>query len=223
MWEAAGRQVRKVSLDLLPASASLAAFRGRDGRTLLAIASSSGVRVSRDGGVRWTPVAAPPPGSPIALYGEPFDLAGARDDGGRVPDRRRRALHGRSREGCAGWRRPSSSRTATGRPSSRSARARCASWWDGAELVDQEEGAPRRRDLPAGRGVFEARGRLVEPAGRRRDPLLAGGPQPPGVHEPAGVASSSPPRPRRMAAGSTSGRWGTDSSCSSPDEGPGAA
>ncbi len=72
VWEAAGRQVRKVSLDPLPASASLAAFRGRDGKTRLLVASSSGVRVSRDGGARWVPVAAPPPGAPIVLYGEPF-------------------------------------------------------------------------------------------------------------------------------------------------------
>lgn len=71
VWEAAGRQVRKVSLDTLPASASLAAFRGRDGGTRLLIASSSGVRVSRDGGARWAPVAAPP-GAPVVLYGEPF-------------------------------------------------------------------------------------------------------------------------------------------------------
>ncbi len=72
VWEAAGRQVRKISVDPLPASAALAAFRGRDGRTLLAIASSSGVRVSSDGGAHWSPVAPPPPGSPIVLYGEPF-------------------------------------------------------------------------------------------------------------------------------------------------------
>jgi len=72
VWEAAGRQVRKVSLDSLPASAYLTAFRGPDGRTRLAIASSSGVRLSRDGGARWSAVAAPPPGTPIVLYGEPF-------------------------------------------------------------------------------------------------------------------------------------------------------
>ncbi len=72
VWEASGRQVRKVSVDPLPASAMLAAFRGGDARTRLLIASSAGVRVSKDGGARWTPVAAAPPGSPIALYGEPF-------------------------------------------------------------------------------------------------------------------------------------------------------
>ncbi len=72
VWEAAGRQVRKVSVEPLPASASLAAFRGPDGRTRLLIASSSGVRLSRDGGAHWAAVASPPPGSPIVLYGEPF-------------------------------------------------------------------------------------------------------------------------------------------------------
>jgi photosystem II stability/assembly factor-like uncharacterized protein len=71
VWEAQGRQVRKVSLDALPASASLAAFRGKDGGTVLMIASSAGVRVSRDGGVRWSSVSAPP-GSPLAIYATPF-------------------------------------------------------------------------------------------------------------------------------------------------------
>lgn len=73
VWEARGRQVRKVSLDPLPASASLAAFRGRDGRTVLLVASSSGVKLSRDGGARWESPARPPEGAPIVLYGAPFD------------------------------------------------------------------------------------------------------------------------------------------------------
>ena len=72
LWVAAGRQVSKVSRDPLPASASLAAFRGRDGKTVLLVASSLGVRVSRDGGVRWSAPAGPAPGSPVALYGAPF-------------------------------------------------------------------------------------------------------------------------------------------------------
>ncbi|HEY3205146.1 MAG TPA: hypothetical protein VGL03_15965 [Thermoanaerobaculia bacterium] len=73
VWEAAGRQVRKVSRDPLPASASLAAFRGPAGKTVLLVASSAGVRVSRDGGVRWSVPPQPPRGAPIVLYGAPFE------------------------------------------------------------------------------------------------------------------------------------------------------
>jgi photosystem II stability/assembly factor-like uncharacterized protein len=73
VWEARGREVRKVSRDALPASASLAAFRGRNGKTRLLLASSAGVRVSRDGGERWSPVEEAPRGSPLALFGAPFE------------------------------------------------------------------------------------------------------------------------------------------------------
>ena len=72
VWEAKGRQVRKVSVDPLPTSASLAAFRGPTGRTVLLVAAASGVRVSRDGGVHWSPAAEPPRGAPIVLYGDAF-------------------------------------------------------------------------------------------------------------------------------------------------------
>jgi len=74
VWEAKGRQVRKVSVDPLPASASLAAFRGAGtgSRTVLLVAASSGVRVSRDGGVHWSPASEAPRGSPIVLYGDAF-------------------------------------------------------------------------------------------------------------------------------------------------------
>ena len=72
VWEAEGMRVRRVSRDALPAAASLAAFRDADGRTVLLLSSSSGVRLSRDGGERWTAPAAPPPGVPIALFGAPF-------------------------------------------------------------------------------------------------------------------------------------------------------
>ena len=75
VWEARGRQVRKVSQDALPAAASFVAFRGREGRTVLLVASSSGVRVSRDLGVHWEAPAQPPEGSPIVLYGAPFEQA----------------------------------------------------------------------------------------------------------------------------------------------------
>jgi len=73
VWEAAGRQVRKVSLDALPATASLAAFRGPDGRTVFLVASSTGLKVSRDGGARWETPPAPPQGTPLVAYGAPFD------------------------------------------------------------------------------------------------------------------------------------------------------
>jgi photosystem II stability/assembly factor-like uncharacterized protein len=72
VWEARGREVRKVSQDTLPAAASMAAFLGRDRRTVLLLASSSGVRVSRDGGVHWLVPDQPPRGTPIALFGAPF-------------------------------------------------------------------------------------------------------------------------------------------------------
>lgn len=72
VWEAEGRQVRRVSLDPLPASASLAAFRGPGGQTLLVLSSSAGVLVSRDGGQHWAAPESPPPGTPIALFGAPF-------------------------------------------------------------------------------------------------------------------------------------------------------
>jgi photosystem II stability/assembly factor-like uncharacterized protein len=73
VWEAAGREVRKVSRDALPATASLAAFVGPSGRTVLLVASSSGVKVSRDGGARWEVPAAPPVGTPVIVYGAPFE------------------------------------------------------------------------------------------------------------------------------------------------------
>ncbi len=85
VWEAEGRRVRRVSLDPLPASASLAAFRGAEGRTLFALSSSAGVRVSRDGGERWETPEAPPPGTPIALFGAPFPGSHHRHDVGRLP------------------------------------------------------------------------------------------------------------------------------------------
>lgn len=73
VWEATGRQVRKVSRDPLPATASLASFRGTDGRTVLLVASSAGVKVSRDAGAHWESPAAAPEGTPIVAYGAPFD------------------------------------------------------------------------------------------------------------------------------------------------------
>jgi photosystem II stability/assembly factor-like uncharacterized protein len=72
VWEAKGRQVRKVSLDPLPASASLVAFRGPGGKTVLLVAAFSGVRVSHDGGIHWSPASEPPRGAPIVIYGDAF-------------------------------------------------------------------------------------------------------------------------------------------------------
>lgn len=74
VWEAQERRVRRVSLDSLPVSASLAASRGEDGRTLLVLSSSSGIRVSRDGGERWTAPDNPPSGTPVGLFGAPFPV-----------------------------------------------------------------------------------------------------------------------------------------------------
>jgi photosystem II stability/assembly factor-like uncharacterized protein len=72
VWVAEGRKVRRVSLDALPVSASLTAFRDREGQTVLMLASASGLRVSRDGGARWTAVSQPPAGAPVAVFGAPY-------------------------------------------------------------------------------------------------------------------------------------------------------
>jgi len=72
VWEAEGMRVRRVSLDPLPPAASLAAFRGEKGQTVLLLSSSSGVRVSWDRGERWSTPESPPAGGPIALFGAPF-------------------------------------------------------------------------------------------------------------------------------------------------------
>jgi photosystem II stability/assembly factor-like uncharacterized protein len=72
VWEANGMRVRRVSRDPLPAAASLAACRDRDGKTVLVLSSSAGVKVSRDGGEHWSVPQSPPPGVPIALLGAPF-------------------------------------------------------------------------------------------------------------------------------------------------------
>ena len=72
VWEARGLKVRRVSRDLLPPSASLVAFRDGSGKTVLALSSSSGLRLSRDLGERWISPATPPAGAPIALFGTPF-------------------------------------------------------------------------------------------------------------------------------------------------------
>ncbi len=72
VWEAQGVRVRRVSRDSLPAAASLAAFRDGDGKTVLVLSSSSGVRISRDGGERWTAPTVPAPGVPLSLFGAPF-------------------------------------------------------------------------------------------------------------------------------------------------------
>jgi photosystem II stability/assembly factor-like uncharacterized protein len=72
VWEAKGMRVRRVSRDPLPAAASLAAFRGGDGRTVLMLSSSAGVRLSLDGGERWSTPETPPPGVPLGLFGAPF-------------------------------------------------------------------------------------------------------------------------------------------------------
>ncbi|HKF44883.1 MAG TPA: hypothetical protein VKG01_17420 [Thermoanaerobaculia bacterium] len=72
VWEARGLRVRRVSRDTLPPSASLIAFRDAAGKTVLGLASSSGLRFSRDLGEHWAAPASPPAGSPIALYGSPF-------------------------------------------------------------------------------------------------------------------------------------------------------
>jgi photosystem II stability/assembly factor-like uncharacterized protein len=72
VWEAKGMRVRRVSRDPLPPAASLVAFQGRDGRTVLILSSSAGVRISRDGGEHWSAPDTPPPGVALGLFGAPF-------------------------------------------------------------------------------------------------------------------------------------------------------
>src|SRR6476659_270167 len=72
VWEAQGTRVRRLSLDLLPPAASLAVFRGTRGETILLLSSFVGLKVSSDGGERWTAPDRAPGGTPIALFGSEF-------------------------------------------------------------------------------------------------------------------------------------------------------
>ncbi|HZI66443.1 MAG TPA: hypothetical protein VFF17_07755, partial [Thermoanaerobaculia bacterium] len=73
VWEAKGMRVRRLSIDPLPPSATLTAFRGVDGETVLLLSSFSGLRVSVDGGARWSHPDRGPAGTPLALYGSAFE------------------------------------------------------------------------------------------------------------------------------------------------------
>jgi hypothetical protein len=72
VWVAEGTRVRRVSQETLPPSASLTAFRDGGGRTVLLLASSGGLKLSRDGGAHWSSVAAPPAGAPVEVFGSPY-------------------------------------------------------------------------------------------------------------------------------------------------------
>ena len=72
VWEAKGMSVRRLSMDPLPPSATLTAFKGSDGETVLLLSSFSGLRVSVDGGARWSAPDRGPAGTPLALYGSGF-------------------------------------------------------------------------------------------------------------------------------------------------------
>lgn len=72
VWAAEGTSVRRVSVDPLPPAGSLTAFRDPAGKTVLLLASSAGLKLSRDGGARWTAAAAAPAGSPVAVFGPPY-------------------------------------------------------------------------------------------------------------------------------------------------------
>jgi hypothetical protein len=72
VWEAKGMRVRRLSLDPLPPAASLAAFVDPGGNTVLLLSSFSGIRVSFDGGQRWSIPDKAPPGTPLALFGKEF-------------------------------------------------------------------------------------------------------------------------------------------------------
>ncbi|HEV8232440.1 MAG TPA: hypothetical protein VGQ75_08830 [Thermoanaerobaculia bacterium] len=72
VWEAKGMRVRRLSLDSLPPAAALTAFRDPAGATVLLLSSFSGLRISFDGGERWSVPERPPAGTPLALYGTEF-------------------------------------------------------------------------------------------------------------------------------------------------------
>jgi photosystem II stability/assembly factor-like uncharacterized protein len=72
VWVAEGTRVERVSEETLPPSGSLAASRDAGGRTVLLLASSAGLKLSRDGGRHWQAPPTAPPGSPVAVFGAPF-------------------------------------------------------------------------------------------------------------------------------------------------------
>ena len=72
VWEAQGIRVRRLSLDILPPAASLSVFRSPRGGTVLLLSSFAGLKVSSDGGERWTAPDRAPAGTPIALFGSEF-------------------------------------------------------------------------------------------------------------------------------------------------------
>ncbi len=72
VWEAQGIRVRRLSLDVLPPAASLSVFRGPRGGTVLLVSSFAGLKVSSDGGERWTAPDRAPAGTPIGLFGSEF-------------------------------------------------------------------------------------------------------------------------------------------------------
>lgn len=90
VWEAKGMRVRRVSLDPLPPAASLAAFLDPAGKTVLLLSSFSGLRVSFDGGERWSVPEKAPRGTPVALFGREFGSPVVVTTGGvfRTPDGR---------------------------------------------------------------------------------------------------------------------------------------
>jgi photosystem II stability/assembly factor-like uncharacterized protein len=73
VWEARGTRVRRLSRGTLPAEASLAVARAGGESSVLVLASASGVLISTDGGEDWKAPESPPPGTPLALFGAPFD------------------------------------------------------------------------------------------------------------------------------------------------------
>ncbi len=218
VWEARGREVRKVSVDLLPASASLAAFRGRDGRTVLLLASSAGVRVSRDGGAHWAAVEKAPRGAPIALFGSPFaspvvvttEGVFQTADGG-----------GRRFEPVAGGLRTIASAELladkNGEPLLEVRSNEALAYWDGASWSTKKKAALGGGIFMQNARRFEAGRRMVEPPGRGRHALVAGGRAAAAPSRARVPRSSSPVRRRRARGGSTWERWATGCFSSNPE------
>src|SRR5262249_52432399 len=114
---------------------------------------------------------------------------GARDDRRRFLDSRRSAL--RAGSGRASTR---DRRRASGGPQRRrgprAPLGRFPHLLGRNRVVFEEEGASGRRDLHAERRLVQARRRMVQPPGRGRNTVLAGGPEPPGVYEPPSFAAA---------------------------------
>ena len=197
VWEATGRDVRKVSRDALPASASLAAFRGPGRPNDASRRELDGIEgVPRRRRALGLP-GEPPPALADRRLRRSVRCAGRGHDRRRFPDRRRIALRGGAGRDCGRPGRRSFSPTATATRSSRSGRAPTLAYWDGRAWSTRKKAA-------LGGGIFITAS--TKPTGgytnlQDVDGTLfwQEGREPPRLHEPAGGADAG--FGRRIAGG----------------------